>query len=205
MLDILLSIKYNILLLWRNVMYVFDIETLDVESTSVVLSLAIVYFDDTSTYQSLLDECLFVKFDAREQLKNYKRTISKSTLEWWEKQTDHAKQISFFPSKDDLPAIEGIQKIRSYLRRKSNEKTIIWSRGSIDSVIMDSLCKAVGVKPLVYYNQHREIRTALDIMATTTVNGYCKVSLEGFSKDMVKKHDPVHDVCYDAVQLLYFI
>lgn len=186
-------------------MYVFDIETLDVESTSVVLSTAIVYFDEKSTYQSLLDECLFVKFNAKEQIKNYNRTISKSTLEWWDKQSDHAKNISLIPSEHDLPAIEGIQKLKKYLKRDSEDKTILWSRGSIDSVIMDSLCKSVGVKPLVYYNQHREIRTALDILATTTVNGYCQVNLEGFSKGMVKKHDPVHDVCYDAIQLLYFI
>ena len=186
-------------------MFVFDIETLDVESTSVVLSAAIVYFDEKSTYQSLLDDCLFVKFDAKEQIKKYKRTVSKSTLEWWGKQSDHAKKISFYPSDKDLTAVEAISQIRKYLKRESKEKMIMWSRGAIDSVIMDSLCKAMDVKPLIFYNQHREIRTALDLLSKTCVNGYCQVDLKGFSREMVKKHDPVHDVCYDAIQLLYHI
>lgn len=186
-------------------MFCFDIETLSVESTSVVLSAAIVYFDESSTYESLLEDCLFVKFDAKEQIKKYNRTVSKSTLEWWDKQSDHAKKISFTPSAKDMSAIEGIQLIKSYLKRETKEKMIIWSRGSIDSVIIDSLCRSMNISPIAYYNQHREVRTALDLLATTTVNGYCQVDLEGFSKDMVKKHDPVHDVCYDAVQLLYHI
>lgn len=186
-------------------MFVFDIETLDVESTSVILSAAIVYFEENSTYESLLEDCLFVKFNAKEQIKKYNRTVSKSTLDWWEKQSDHAKEKSFFPYSDDVSAVDGINQLKRYLRRESKDKMIIWSRGSIDSVIIDSLCKAMGINPLVYFNQHREIRTALDLLATTTANGYCKVSLEGFSKDMVKKHDPVHDVCYDAIQLLYCI
>ena len=72
-------------------MFCFDVETLGVESTSVILSYAIVYFDpDTRpSYQQLLDKTLFVKLDAKDQIKNYKRTVSKDTIDWWSKQHEY--------------------------------------------------------------------------------------------------------------------
>lgn len=188
-------------------MFVLDLETLDIESTAVVLSAALVYFEEGATYESLMNDVLFVKFDVKEQLKVHKRTASKSTLEWWSKQSDLAKKISLIPSDKDISVEEGIIQIKKYLKRTSKDKMIIWSRGSIDSVIIDSLCRSAELAPIAYYNQHREIRTALDLLATTTVNGYCKVDLPGFDMEAAKKnkHDPRVDVVLDAIQLMYYI
>lgn len=103
-------------------MFVYDIESLGIESTAVILSAAIVYFDASKnpSYQELLDNTLFVKFDSKEQVNKYGRTVSKSTLEWWDKQPEYSKEISFYPSDKDVSAIEGINTIKSYIASKPN-------------------------------------------------------------------------------------
>tara|TARA_R110000868_G_scaffold403032_1_gene679866 strand:+ start:605 stop:1165 length:561 start_codon:yes stop_codon:yes gene_type:complete len=184
-------------------MLVFDVETLSTESTCVVLSAAIVFFDENSTYESIVENSIFVKFDAKEQIQKYKRTVSDSTLQWWSKQCDYAKNKSLVPTKNDVATADGIELLRNYLKNDPSPNKIIWARGSLDQMAIDSLCHSVGVQPLVNFNCWRDVRTAVDILSTTSTNGYCEVSLEGFTIQKVIKHDPVHDCAYDAVQLLY--
>jgi hypothetical protein len=186
-------------------MITFDIETLSTESTAVVLSAAMVYFDDGMTYEEMIEKSIFVKFDAKEQIQKYHRSASKSTLEWWSKQCDLAKRISLNPSKHDVSAIDGIELLRDYLKIDPSPTKILWTRGSLDQMAIDSLCNAVDVKPLVRYNQYRDVRTAIDILASTAENGYCQVNLKDFSLQKVLKHDPVHDCAYDATMLMYFV
>jgi hypothetical protein len=186
-------------------MICFDIETLSTESTCVILSAAMVYFTDDMTYEEMIEKSIFVKFDAKEQIQKYNRTVSKSTLEWWSKQCDFAKKTSLNPSKYDVSAIDGIELLRDYLKIDPSPTKIIWTRGSLDQMAIESLCNAVDVKPLVRYNQYRDVRTAIDILASTAENGYCKVNLKDFTIQKVIKHDPRGDAAYDAVQLMYFI
>ena len=184
-------------------MLVFDIETLDLESTCVILSAAMVYFEENSTYESIVENSLFVKFDAKEQIQKYKRTVSKSTLDWWAKQCDFARNTSLTVSKNDISAYDGIKLLRDYLKVDPSPNKIIWTRGNLDQLAIDSLCNAVGVPPLLKYNQYRDVRTGLDLLASTSENGYCKVSLPDFTIQKVVKHDPVSDAAYDAIMLLY--
>jgi hypothetical protein len=74
-------------------MFIFDVETLGVESNAVILSAALIHFDPEKrpTYQDLIDDACFVKFKAKEQGHNG-RTISKSTLEWWKTQHEYVKK-----------------------------------------------------------------------------------------------------------------
>ena len=187
-------------------MFVLDIETLGTESNAIVLSAAIVYFDTNEKYefQSLLNSCVFVKFDAKEQKTKYNRTVEQSTINWWKEQNKEAKQISLFPRNDDKTALDGINILKHYIEQNQKEKQeICWIRGTLDQVCMDSLCKDLNVPFLFPYFVYRDVRTALDMTKETCVRGYCKI--KDFDSSEVNKHDPVHDVCFDALQLLYGI
>lgn len=186
-------------------MFLLDIETLDIESTSVVLSAAMVYFEDGMSYQDLLDAAIFVKFDVKEQITIYKRTTSKDTLAWWAKQSDESKRTSLIPSDKDMSAAEGILKLKQYMTSTTDK--IVFTRGNLDSMCMESLCRSVCVTPIVPYYKFMDVRTALNLMKSTTVRGYCDVSLTGFDMKEAKKnkHDPIIDVCLDAIQILYGI
>ena len=185
-------------------MYMFDIETLDVESTSVILSAAAIKFDPndlTKTYQDYLDEALFVKFDVKEQMRDYNRTVSKDTMQWWSEQHDYVRKVSFVPSSDDLSVSEGLDRLIDYV--KVAEGDTIWSRGSLDQMAIDSLCKVAG-KPLIApYFTWRDVRTALDCLTQTSKNGYCKIKGGFDSRSNVIKHHPTHDCAFDIMMLLH--
>jgi hypothetical protein len=91
-------------------MFMFDVETLGVESTCVILSAAMVHFDPERrpTYQDLLDNACFVKFDVKEQLQ-LGRTSSKGTLDWWKGQHEYVRKVSLDPSREDLTVEEWIE------------------------------------------------------------------------------------------------
>jgi len=187
------------------VIFAFDIETLGVESTSVILSYAIVYFDPESrpTYQELLDKTLFVKLDAKDQIKNYKRTMDKDTMEWWSKQHEYIKTISLHPSDKDVPALEAFQKLYDYVTRIPNaQNQTFWQRGSLDQCALDSFCRAIDKEPITRYSNWRDVRTAVDILYGST-NGYVNVEHPEFDPNKVQKHHPAHDICLDVMQLLY--
>jgi hypothetical protein len=184
-------------------MFCFDIETLDTESSSVILSAAIVYFDgkEKLSYQQYLDRTLFVKFNAVDQIKRLKRTTSKDTMEWWSKQAEYVRNQSIKPKPDDYSAEEGIDKIIQYMNQyEKPREQIMWARGSLDQVVIDSLCKAVDKPCITEYYVWRDVRTAVDIIYGTS-NGYCEVDHPDFNRDSIPNHLPYHDICIDVMML----
>mgnify|MGYP003336515755 CR=1 FL=1 len=157
-------------------MFIFDVETLGVESNAVVLSAALIHFDPEKrpTYQDLIDNACFVKFKAKEQAHN-SRTITKSTLEWWKAQHEYVKKVSLDPSPEDVSARQGIETLYTYMAKFPNaDKQTMWARGSLDQLVIDSLAVKVGAVEITDYAQWRDVRTAVDIMFGST-NGYCEV------------------------------
>jgi hypothetical protein len=185
-------------------MFVFDVETLGVESNAVILSAALVHFDPEKrpTYQDLLDNACFVKFDAKEQAQ-MGRTISKSTLAWWKTQHEYTRKVSLDSSREDMTAENAIKTLYDYMANYPNaSKQTMWARGSLDQLVIDSLCVKLGMKEITGYNMWRDVRTAVDIMYGTT-NGYVEVDHPLFKRHEVIKHHPVHDCALDAMQLMY--
>ena len=185
-------------------MFIFDVETLGVESNAVVLSAALIHFDPEKrpTYQDLLNDACFVKFSAKEQAQ-MGRTVSKSTLEWWKEQHEYTRKVSFDPSREDMTAENGVKALQDYMAKFPNaEKQTMWARGSLDQLVIDSLCVKLGMQEITGYNMWRDVRTAVDIMFGTT-NGYVEVDHPLFKRHEVIKHHPVHDCALDAMQLMY--
>ena len=186
-------------------MFMFDIETLGVESTSVVLSAALVHFDPEKrpTYQDILDNTCFVKFNAKDQIQRLKRTVDSGTLEWWQNQHEYIRNLSMAPSSTDVIAEDGFTILHNYMNQyKDANKQTMWARGSLDQMAIDSLAKKVDCIPITGYNMWRDVRTAIDIMYGTT-NGYVDVDHPLFKRHEVIKHHPVHDCALDAMQLMY--
>lgn len=189
-------------------MFMFDIETLGIESTTVVLSAAIIHFDpevDTNiSFKELVQRGLLVKFDAKDQVKRLNRTMTKSTLDWWNKQGEYQQKLSFVPDASrDMISENGIEAIRKYINqyhRGADPQTLtIWARGSLDQMAIDSLALKAEVEPIAPFNRWRDVRTAIDLM-TDSKNGYCTV--RELNRDEVAKHDPVHDCALDILMLL---
>ena len=190
--------------------FCYDIETLSKESTAVILSAAITQFDFTQKddldeeFASLVENSLYVKFDAKEQIEKYNRIVSKDTLEWWNKQGEFVRKLSFNPSKQDVDAKFGIELLRSYIKSRSvaGEDNIVWVRGSLDQLATDSLCATLKVDPIEGFWNFRDVRTAIDLLAETSKRGYCQLS-KPFNRDLIIKHNPTHDIAFDVLMLKY--
>ena len=185
-------------------MFMFDVETLGVDSNSVVLSAALVHFEPgkNQSYQDLLDGACYVKFKAKEQIE-MKRQVDLGTLEWWKNQHEYVRQCAFDPSSEDVTVEQGIAILHNYMNKFVNaDKQTMWARGSLDQMVIDNLARKVDSQPLTGYNMWRDVRTAVDILYGTT-NGYCEIDYPGFERAAVIKHHPVHDCALDAMMLMY--
>lgn len=185
-------------------MLMFDIETLGVESTAVILSAAIIHFnpDDKPTYDDLLNKALMVKFDAADQIKRLNRTVDKNTMAWWNEQSPWIRDLVLKPSPLDVKAEEGLALLAEYVKKYNGEEQTMWARGSLDQMAIDSLSKCLDLQPITHYSKWRDVRTAVDLIYCST-NGYCKVVHPDFRDSMVSKHHPVHDCALDIMMLLY--
>jgi hypothetical protein len=186
-------------------MFLFDIETLGVESTAVVLSAALIHFDPEKqpTYQEMLDSACFVKIKAKDQIDRLKRTVDLGTLEWWKNQHEYVRRVSFDPSSTDLSPEDALTQLHNYMNKfPAAQKQTMWARGSLDQMAIDSLAVKLDMQPLTGYAQWRDVRTAVDILYGS-VNGYVEIDHPLFKRHEVIKHHPVHDCALDAMQLLY--
>jgi len=187
-------------------MFMFDVETLSTESTTVILSAALLYFDPEKqpTYNQLLEDACFVKLDSKDQVERLGRTVSKGTLNWWKEQHEYVHAVSFNPNPEmDIKAEMAMEILQRYVEKHDPErKSVIWARGSLDQMAIDSLSMALDIEPIMPYNRWRDVRTAVDCFTGST-NGYCDVDHPEFIREDVIKHHPVHDCALDAMMLMY--
>lgn len=183
--------------------FVIDFETLDSRATAVILSFAIlaVDFEEDFTMDKLREQTMFVKLNAKTQ---GNRTISQSTLDWWKMQDADVRKSQMLPSPNDVELLPALHQLHEFLDRHgySPKKSVVWSRGTLDQIVYEDWSKTLGFDPpkIPYWN-HRDVRTAIDILSGSS-NGYCTTSRP---MGIINKHDPVDDVCMDAFQLKYFI
>lgn len=184
-------------------MFILDLETLDVESTAIVLSLAVTHVtDNTNDYKSMIDNSIMLKFKASEQAKKG-RTHDKDTCRWWDRQSEIVKEASLYPGPNDITVVEGIQILKAWLSKQGhNSNTSIYARGALDAMCLDSLCRTFDVSMPVRYNKFYDVRTVIDLLYDQN-NGYVDVDHPTFDVGMVIKHHPVHDCAYDGMMMKY--
>jgi hypothetical protein len=190
-------------------MFIFDVETLGKESNSVILSMAAIYFepDKEPSHTQLRDSAFFVKFDVQDQIKRLNRKVGKTTIEWWSKQCENARNKSFKPRADDITFEIGYEAMRQWANTKNDSKCWVWARGNLDQLVLDSMEEQLELKPIWPFSRWRDVRTAIDFLYGTT-NGYVEVDtpawVEAFdSKLHITKHNPIDDCIFDAMQLMY--
>lgn len=187
----------------------FDIETLATVPDSVVLSIACVPFvlENHTYFSELVKTGFCVKFNAKEQINTFNRTVEDSTIKWWKTQPKEVFDAMVRPSSKDVDLIKGLtllNKFVSNINGYSFKESYVWSRGNyFDFPILRSLYNAAGLK--LPYNEWkiRDVKTAIDIMAGTNTGQYkLRFGGEGFIA-----HNPLHDAAMDAARLneLFYI
>lgn len=192
--------------------FVLDLETLGTESTSVILSVALLYVDLTKpkhTWDELYENTLFLKLNVRDQVEHYGRTVDKDTIAWWNKQCDLAKNMSFVPKKSDILAKDIPAILRNYVREQTDnnyQDSLCFIRGSLDQMCLDSLFKVLDEQVLFSYSIYRDARTYIECVSTNPVRGYCDIDrtlYPEFDRNVVVKHNPIDDTVLDGLMILY--
>lgn len=134
-----------------------DLETLDTEPTSVVLSIGAVLFDQTGIKSEF-----YVDMNFESQLLA-KRTQSQSTMNWWLNQQSGRKfNLPVTPYGDQL------MEFLLWLNPRVNidKEFRIWGNGSgFDVSILEHLLKSKNQPVPWYYFQIRDLRTFKEYVA----------------------------------------
>lgn len=184
--------------------YMFDIETLGVESTAAILSFACTYFDPEQKpgLKQLRENTFFAKLNVTDQIKRLHRTTDKSTMEWWAKQCEIVRNRSFKPSPNDLKTEDALDLFAAWVK-KYPPKQYVWARGNLDQCVFNSLEMSCNRTVLFPHYNWRDVRTAIDFLYNSN-RGYVKVNHPEFDVDRdIYKHDPVDDCILDVMMLLY--
>lgn len=190
-------------------MYIYDLETLGVNETAVVLSIGCIYIDsyESCSYKDLMKKSFFAKLDARDQIQRLGRKVTTSTIDWWSKQSMAAKDKSYIPSKTDVSPEEALQQLRQFVYDNTRQSRVkCYTRGSMDVIVSEHLAGQVNMKLPWVYNDFRDIRTAIDVMYPNSKDGYIAIDPTqcfGYDDNMTIAHDPVHDCARDAAMILF--
>ena len=188
--------------------FVMNIKTLDTESTAVLLSVGLVWTELKAqfTIKELYQQSRFVKFSAAEQRSKYNRTMSKDTMDWWATQTKESQGVSLIPSKDDVSVETGIEILRDFYKANGGTKSdYVYSRGTLDSTVVASLCKRADIPQLFHYGQTRDVRTFIDVMYPNAKNGNVSVDKSiciDYNESTIILHNPVDDCVKDISMMM---
>jgi len=183
---------------------IFDFETLSTDRVNpVVLSFAMLNFSESRmlgdmphTFEELLDKVDYIKFDVKDQVKNYNRKIDKETVDWWGQQDEAVRKDQLTPSDDD----KSISELHDFfVLNKTTNATKYYSRGNtFDPIILDYIMKQTGNNALYHFWEIRDSISTIDGLSwgTKLRNNFIPEGCEGY-----KKHDPRHDVALDVMRI----
>lgn len=187
-----------------NECVIYDFETLSQDQQKgVVVSFALLsfsenrYIDNPYTYEELLDNCKYIKFDIAEQVETFGRTISKSTLQWWNEQGAEAKK-ELKPSEEDKSITKLYHFLTNNVDLKNHKKS--FTRGNtFDPIFLDSILKESGNVNPMHWGSIRDTRSMIEGMSfgMTLDNGF----MPGDLKDKFIKHNPRHDIAMDVMRM----
>ena len=182
----------------------FDIETLGLRENTVVTTLACVpfTFEDPMEYDQLVLRGFYVKFDVKEQLQKYKRSVCQSTMDWWKQQSKEARENSILPSKNDVSLEQGLGFLTNFIQRTNYnpKKSYVWCRGNyFDFPKIEDLYRDIDEE--VPYNSWkiRDTRTFIDILTGVDNGNY---DLKGGTPSTFVKHNALHDAAMDCARMI---
>lgn len=183
---------------------IYDFETLSQDQRrGVVISFAILNFSESRyinnpyTYEELLDSTKYIKFDVEDQVQNYKRLISKDTLQWWTEQGPEAKK-QLKPSDSDVSIYTLHDWILANVDCKNIKKS--FTRGNtFDPIILQYIMTQTGKVDPFHWGTVRDTRSMIEGMSfgMDLKNSFMPNDL----KDKFVKHNPIHDIAMDVMRM----
>lgn len=183
---------------------IYDFETLSQDQRrGVVVSFAMLnfsekrYVDNPYTFDELVDKCKYIKFDVTDQVVNFKRKMSKETIDWWKDQGEEAKK-QITPSGDDVSITELYSFIVKNIDHKNIKKS--FTRGNtFDPMFLQYIMTQTGHEDPFYWGTIRDTRSMIEGMSfgMNLKNSFMPDAI----KEKFVKHNPCHDIAADVMRM----
>ena len=159
-----------------------DIETLGTSYNSIVIQVAMVYFDRKT---KAVGKSLIINIDPVDCNK-YGLIYDDKTVDWWNEKPESVKESVFSNPK---PLKDALLEINNFLEFGVK----IWCHTTFDMPILSNAFDKVGIKPHWHYTNFRDIRTLVDISG---------IDLKNYDWDSFKTHNALEDCCF---QIFYCV
>jgi hypothetical protein len=172
-----------------------DIETLATTPDAVILTIGAQAFDPFGT--GYYDKHFYSRIDIDSQLN---RAVEDSTVEWWSRQTEDARQEAF-SEQDRMPLDQALETLSKLIW----QSTIVWANGpTFDMVILEHAYKSYSMRLPWQYYRVRDCRTVFSLYPTDRLlkPGVMPIVIDG------KPHRPAShnalDDCRRQIDILQF-
>ncbi len=168
-----------------------DLETVATSANAAIISIGAVWFD---VQEGVLGEAFYQAVDLSDVIK-HGFDVDGSTLSWWMKQSEAARQVFDDPG---MVGIEAALKQFANFVKTTNEPTRVWGKGpAFDNAILANAYRRMGLdKPWIYYDD-RCVRTMQD------VGKYFGIEPPQFSDSGGVPHNALDDARYQAECICY--
>ena len=185
-------------------MFTLNIQTLSLQSDAVVLSLAITKFYDCFDYDFTFDkpnwelvrDTKFIKFNVKEQVKKYHRSVSDDTITFWKNQPKDIMNFSFVPSSNDYLLEDGLNQIKTFIELFPKEEKTCFIRGAFGQVVFMNLCNTVNMP---FYFNYMETKTAITCLKNVSHKGR---SIDPKEYKWYKPFNPVYESIMDVYDIM---
>jgi hypothetical protein len=184
---------------------VLDLETCSTDPANGVIATAALcrasmfrmISEEPYTFDELVGDSEFIKFDINSQVNNLGMEIDPGTMEWWKDKPIEVQKASLAPSEDDVCVSHLVRLFEDVDWKKG--RTYFYSRGNtFDPIFLNSICKRLEVEEPYPFWAVRDFRTLIDGLSMWQVDDkFIPPGLE----DSFKAHDPRHDVAMDLMRV----
>jgi hypothetical protein len=172
-----------------------DLETLGNEESPIIIQLSAIQFDlKTGNIGKIFNYLINPMSCKTEGLE-----VSKSTVEWWLSQdTELVKNVLGKSIIEGLNLIEILNRFSNYIENiRSDEGSLnVWGNGILsDNLWLQSAYKACNLKFPINYNEHKDVRTLVDL-SRSILNVDIKKEISFIGKQHDSLDDCKHQIKY---------
>jgi hypothetical protein len=162
-----------------------DIETLGKNYNAAVIAIGAAAFNRRT---GKIGPTYYAKIDRKDATRH--GASDPKTLQWWSRQTQEARTLSFEASIDDVPLLDGLRGLSDFFRNQG-ASVCPWGNGAtFDVTILEHAYLALGngLVPAWEWWMTRDLRTAIE--------------LSGIDPDAIEfdgvRHHAMHDAIHQA-------